>query len=150
MIAKVRRSPSRQEQVRTTIPLMTTLRPSSVCAPKRRTNPSARTTQHSKQRNERRLNSFSTSSPTPGSKKYETPTRFTLRFPQSSYLPISKRVAPAGTPSTSWRCIMKCSITTSRSRASLNILTCSRTHKRKPAGRREQLPTRPYSSSPAH
>ena len=34
--------------------------------------------------------------------------------------PTSKRGAQAGTPSTSWRCIMKCSATTSRSRASLS------------------------------
>ena len=42
--------------------------------------------------------------------------------------------ALAGTPLTSWRCINKCSATTSSSRVSPSTLTYSRTHKGKPAG----------------
>ena len=61
-------------------------------------------------------------------------------------LHISKRVSPAGTPSTSWRCITKCSATTLKSRASPSILICLRTPNGKPAGQEEQSRTRPYSS----
>ena len=73
---------------------------------------------------------------------------YTEVSPRNSFL-TSKQGAPAGTPSTSWRCIMKCSATTSMSRASPSTLTCSRTHKGKPAGRGKQFPTIPYSSLPA-
>ena len=149
MLATARHSPSRQDSGRTTRVLTTTLRSSSVHTPKRRTNPSVRTAEHTKRRNGRQLNSCSPSSPTPGSENYGNPNLSTSRFPRRNYWPISKCGAPAGTPSASWRCIMKCSATTSRSRESPSTLTCSRTHKGKPAGRGEQSPTRPYSSSPA-
>ena len=117
-------------------------------APKRNTKPSTRTALHMKRRDGRRLNSCSPLLLTPGSESYDTLTLFTLRFPQRNSFTTSNRGSPTGTPSTYWRCIMKCSATTSRSRAYPSTLACLRMHKGKPAGRGEQFPMRHCYSLP--
>ena len=116
----------------------TTIRPSSVRDPKRPTRQSAPIVLLSKRRDGRRQNSYSPSLPTPVSVNYWTVTPFTLRSHQSNYFHTSKRGAPSDTPSSSWRCITKCSATTSWARESPSISTCSRSPNGKPAGREER------------
>ena len=127
---------------------MTTLRPSFARTLKRRTKPSARTAQHTIQRDGRQHNSSSPSSLKPGSDKFETPRLFTLRLPRRNSYHISKRGERANTPLTSWRYIMKFSAITSRLRAPPSILICSRMPRGKPAEHGEQLPLKLYSISP--
>ena len=124
------------------------LRPSSARALKRRTKRITRTARHMKQRDRRQHNSSSPSSLIPGYKNSETQKPFTQRLPRRTSYHTSKQVTLAGTPSTSWHGIIKCSVITSSLRYSLSILICSSTPRGKPAERGEQLPTKPYYFSP--
>ena len=119
--------------------LTTTLWPSSARALNRRTKRSARTARHTRQRDGRRHISSFPSSLIPGSENFETPKPFTPRLPRRTSYHTSKQGALASTPSTSWRCIMKCSAITSRSRESPSILIFSRTPRGKPAEQGEKI-----------
>ena len=147
MPATARRSPRPQGPGPKILISMTTLRPLSVQDQRRPTRRSAPTALLSKRRDGRRHNSCSPSSPTPGSVNYRTQTPCTPRSDQKNSSHNSKRGAPAGTPSTSWGSIIKCSATTSRLRESPSISTFSRTPNGKPDGQEEQSRMRPYSSS---
>ena len=134
MRATARRSPNPQESGRTTKQLTTTLRPLSA--------------RHTRQRNGRRHNSSSPSLLIPGSENFETQKPFTRRLPRRASSHTYKRGAQSGTPLTYWRCIMKLSAITPRSRESPSILIFSRTRRGKPDERGKQSPTKPYSFSP--
>ena len=127
---------------------MTTLRTSSAHALKQRTKQSARTAQHTRQRNGRQHNSSSPLSLIPGSKNFETQKPLTQRSLQRISSHTYKRGSRAGTPWTSWRCKTKYSAIISRSRESPSILICSRTPRGKSAERGKQSRTKPYSFSP--
>ena len=108
-LATARHSLSPQESGPTMQISKTALQPSSLSDPKRQTRQSAPITLCTKRRDGRRHNSCSPSSPTPGSANCKTLTRYTPRLRLRKSFPTSKRGATAGTPSTSWRCITKCS-----------------------------------------
>ena len=145
--AMERRSPSPRGSGPTILISTTTLRPSSVQDKRGPTRQSAPTAHLLKPRDGIRHNSCLPSSPTPGSVNYGTRNPCTPRSAQKTSSHTSKRGAPAGTPSTSWRCITKCIATTSRLRESPSISICSRTPNGNPDGREEQSQTRlSYSS----
>ena len=131
-----------QESGLSTNPSTTTLRTSSARVLKRRTKQSLLTARHTRQRDRRRHNSSLPSLLIPGYEKFETQKRFTPRSPQRNSSHTSKWGARAGTPSTYWRCIMKFSAITLRSREYPSILIFSRTPRGKPAGRGDQSPTK--------
>ena len=124
-------------------------RPSSVRARKSCTKQSALTTVPTRRPGERLRSSSSSSSKTHGCGNYKTRRSYIRTLSQRRCLPTSKQGAHVVMTLTLWRCIMKCSATTSKYRGSPGISVCSKMHISKWGEPAAQFPTERSSSLPA-